>query len=158
MSLRILVTGSRDFPLPLLVGLALAQVGRAHLADGRQVVVVHGGCPHGYRDDGSRRYSVDMLAQEWAEMHSAAVRAEVYPAEWDRYGRSAGFRRNLAMVALGADLTLAFIANASKGATHCAEAAERAGIPVLRLRVDGPVGVLAPVVGTADSQPGGAHG
>lgn len=41
---------------------------------------------------------------------------------------AAGIYRNNAMVALGADMCLAFIMDASTGATHCSDAAKRAGI------------------------------
>lgn len=48
----------------------------------------------------------------------------------------AGFYRNEAMVAAGADLCLAFIDNGSRGATHCANTAQAAGIPTLIFRTD----------------------
>jgi hypothetical protein len=42
--------------------------------------------------------------------------------------------RNEEMVGLGADLCLAFIVDESRGATHCAWAAERSGIETIRFR------------------------
>jgi hypothetical protein len=47
---------------------------------------------------------------------------------------AAGFYRNEAMVKLGADIVLAFIADNSKGATHCAHFAEQQGLNVLYFR------------------------
>lgn len=118
---RVLVTGSRDWEDRLLVRRALAAAssyGRKH------VVVVHGACPTG----------ADRHAADWAEEYSELldISAEAHPADWKRYGRLAGPRRNREMVALGADVCLAFIRNDSRGASHTAALAEAAGIPVRR--------------------------
>ena len=138
---RILVTGSRDWSDGLAVAAALGDAvpGRA-----RDVVVVHGMCDPRRPGTGQvvpwaeaenlpledqlRLASADWLADRWAVMHGAGH--ERHPADWDRHGRAAGPRRNAAMTALGASVCLAFICDGSRGATHCAEAARRAGIPV----------------------------
>lgn len=39
---------------------------------------------------------VDRLAYEWAKRNNIPV--DEYPADWDRYGKSAGMRRNREMV------------------------------------------------------------
>jgi hypothetical protein len=120
---RILITGSRtwddrDFIWNVLDTL-LAELG--------DVTVVHGACGKG----------ADLIAQGWVRHKmvtdpAARVRAERHPADWQQYGRAAGFRRNAEMIALGADLVLAFIRDNSRGATGCADLAERAGIETRR--------------------------
>lgn len=113
---RVLVTGSRAWGGHAIIYAALD----ALLAENPDMVVVHGACAQG----------ADALADRWAVRNWVSV--ERHPAEWRRYGRSAGFRRNADMVALGADVCLAFIRAGSSGATHTADLAEKAGIPVRR--------------------------
>jgi hypothetical protein len=119
---RILVTGSRDWDdvgrLSFHLGLAAGQ----GLAVGRPVTVVHGACPRG----------ADRLADRVARAYPG-ITVEPHPADWEHYGRGAGFRRNHDMVVLGADVCLAFIKDNSRGASHCAALAEQAGIHVRRV-------------------------
>ena len=117
---RLLITGSRDWEDEESVRFEIA--GMAMLHPG--LVIVHGACGSG----------ADMFAARAAA--DIGIRQEPHPARW-RVGRqldrSAGFRRNAEMVALGADACIAWIKDGSRGATHCADLAEKAGIPVLRL-------------------------
>jgi hypothetical protein len=111
-----------------VVWAALNDVRAELLPAGRPLVVVHGACPRG----------ADAHAAQWAAVagqFTTSVQAEAHPADWRPGGtldRGAGFRRNTAMVALGADACLAFIKDGSRGASHTARLAEQAGIPVRR--------------------------
>ena len=53
-----------------------------------------------------------------------------HPADWDKHGKAAGMIRNREMVALGADICLAFPIGRSPGTRACIREAQRAGIPV----------------------------
>lgn len=125
---RVLVTGSRSWPAPDVVWSALNDAHHEAHAAGRPLVVVHGACPRG----------ADAHAADWAAVarqFTTTVAEERHPADWRPGGtlnRGAGYRRNTAMVQLGADVCLAFIHNGSRGATHTARIAEAAGIPVRR--------------------------
>ena len=87
--------------------------------DKSSVTVVHGDAP-----------GADTLAGQIAVLFGFKV--EAYPADWNKYGKKAGFIRNSEMINLGADICLAFIRAESRGATMCADLAEKAGIPVKR--------------------------
>lgn len=117
---RLLVTGSRDWTGGVI--LDVLNLAPAY-ADGRRLVIVHGGCKTG----------ADAFADLWAR--TMGVKTEVHPANWRPngvYNPQAGLLRNREMVELGADQCLAFIKNGSRGATHCAGLAEEAGIPTVR--------------------------
>jgi len=134
---RILVTGSRDWQDTDVVRGVLASAVYQNVP----AVIVHGACPSG----------PDAIASWWIRQHRIiGLTEETHRAEWRPAGqldRSAGFRRNAHMVGLGADICLAFIRRCTKascsrpqphgshGTTHCADLAEKAGIPVRRWTV-----------------------
>lgn len=125
---RILITGSRDWQdenrLRRAIIDAVTRVceERGEYGPTDWVTIVHGACPKG----------ADRMADDLAELCNWNV--ERHPANWNRYRSAAGFIRNQEMVDLGADICLAFIHKQSRGATHCYEAARKAGIEVERYR------------------------
>lgn len=144
---RVLVTGSRAWADEQTIRDAIAAVVSA--CGPENVVIVHGACPSG------ADAIADRIATAWAGLH-----IERHPAEWDQctpncpetpthrrrklqgdtdhpgqldsYCPGAGPRRNTKMVTLGAGICLAFIISGSRGASHTANVAERAGIPTRR--------------------------
>lgn len=121
--MRILITGSRNWSdYALLKGAIEEQISFA-FRDREHCVVVHGGAR------GADKMATDVVRPlSWVDL-------EVHPAQWRPYGiynPQAGLIRNREMVELGADVCLAFIKNGSRGATHCADLAEAAGIPTKR--------------------------
>lgn len=112
---RVLLTGSRDWPEPRFIEHVL----EALWTRLGPFVLVHGDAR-----------GADRIGADYQDMKGRP--SEAHPADWDRYGKRAGFIRNAEMVALGADLCLAFIHNESRGATMCADLAEKNGIKVRR--------------------------
>lgn len=116
---RILITGSRTWTNMQVMRNELVRAYR-ELNDGGPMILVHGGAAG----------ADTMAGQIW---QSARLPVEVHEAQWKTNGvffSGAGRYRNQKMVDLGADLCLAFIKNNSRGASHCAQLAEDAGIPV----------------------------
>jgi YspA, cpYpsA-related SLOG family len=113
---RLLVTGSRTWADELAIEHALAQILDRH-PEG--VLLVHGNCSCG----------ADAIAAAYAA-RTPGYLAEAHPADWQRYGRAAGHRRNAEMIALGADGCVVFLRAASPGTTATMQAARAAGIPV----------------------------
>jgi hypothetical protein len=113
--MRVLVTGSRDWPESQRHRIANAF---DYYAPGAGHTLVSGACPTG----------ADRMAEEIAEARGWEV--ERHPADWDQHGKRAGFVRNSEMVRLGADFCVAFIKDASRGATMTRTLAQHAGIPV----------------------------
>jgi len=121
-SYRILVTGSRDWINEAGMASSLKAAANNNVY-GFPVVLVHGTAR------GADRMAA-AIAHQWG------WKVEAHPAQWENYGKRAGFVRNAEMVKLGADICVAFIRNNSKGATMCAEIAEKANIPTVRVYVN----------------------
>jgi hypothetical protein len=124
MSSRILITGSRTWNDRDLIAYQIGRFVGWEEAEGGEVTIVHGACPTG----------ADRIADEIARR--AGLTIERHPAEWDRYGKRAGFIRNDEMVKLGAGVVLAFIKNGSRGASMCADLAEANRLSVYRFVVN----------------------
>lgn len=125
--MRVLVTGSRDWPSRFAVYTALEEIA-LQLIPGEVLTVVHGDCPRG----------ADWFARSWCE-HRAdryPIVHEPHPADWKTHGKKAGFLRNAEMVKLGADVCLAFIKGNSRGASMTKDLAEKAGITTIAERMD----------------------
>jgi hypothetical protein len=119
--MRILITGSRDWTNHAAMQRALMDVvAGQHHPDG--ITIVHGGAR-----------GADQMAGKYGEQMGANI--ELHPADWDKFGRGAGFRRNAEMVEEGADVCLAFFANGAtnRGTLHCSTLAARSGIPVIEV-------------------------
>ena len=119
---RILATGSREWAAEGTLRQVLINAA-AQRPEGTGLLIVHGACPRG----------ADAMADQWARDYGFP--AERHPADWDGYGKPAGFIRNAEMAALGADLCLAFYwpGAGNKGTDHCARCADSAGIRVRRI-------------------------
>ncbi len=117
--MRWLVCGGRDYPdeKTLFATLTLLVVDR-----GWPSVVIEG-----------EARGADTMAREWAEHFMIPV--EKYPADWERYGRAAGFIRNRQMLSDGKpDLVVAFYdkpREESKGTADMVKQARAAGVETI---------------------------
>ena len=108
---RVIVCGGRDFADRAAVYRALD-----HLHSLRSVVeLIQGGAP-----------GADRLAAEWAA--ERLVKATEVRADWNRYGPSAGPKRNRKMLELKPDGVVAF--PGGRGTMDMISAATEAGVPV----------------------------
>ena len=124
---RILVTGSRDWTEETTIEHAIKTelaVAAALDPPPSRVVLIHGAGQGRNRAPGADTIA-DRIAARWQ------ISREAYPANWKRYGRGAGPRRNQGMVDLGAQVCLAFPLGESTGTRGTMHKAERAGIPVV---------------------------
>ena len=69
----------------------------------------------------------DRFGEDWAE--ESNVPCERFPADWDRYGKSAGYRRNEQM-ADSAEALIALWDARSRGTMHMIDIAKRKGLRI----------------------------
>lgn len=105
--MKILICGSRDISDPAVLVRAIEQSGI------RPTSIISGG---------SR--GVDRLAGEYAQ--SRGIEFTEYLADWDRYGKRAGFMRNYIMVG-AADAVIAVWDGKSSGTKHAIDTAISSG-------------------------------
>ena len=112
---RVLVTGSRDWTSRMTIKRAMIEVWEAAMRPD-DIVLISGANPKG----------ADHIAEQCAI--DCGWKVERHPAQWDKWGKAAGPRRNNEMVESGVDVCIAFIKDNSRGATNCSQTAMRAGV------------------------------
>jgi hypothetical protein len=75
----------------------------------------------------------DELGYRWAWKH--AVKHQLFRAAWERFGKSAGVRRNHQMAQAG-DMLVAFWDGQSRGTAHMISCMQQLGKPVVVVKVD----------------------
>ena len=77
----------------------------------------------------------DQLGYRWAWKH--AIKHQLFRADWERFGKSAGVRRNYQMAQAG-DVLIAFWDGQSPGTRHMIMCMQQLGKPVVVIRTDVP--------------------
>jgi SLOG family YspA-like protein len=108
--MRVIIAGSRDITLSFDCVWDVVQ------ASGFDVTSVVCGLARG----------VDMSGRMWAK--TVGITVQEYPADWGKFGKSAGYRRNVQM-AENADALIA-VTNGSKGTGHMIDIARSKGLLV----------------------------
>jgi hypothetical protein len=143
--MRLLISGSRMWDDVSAVHARLDAIAEECRANRQTLTVVHGAAK-----------GVDTIACGWVrdrQRHGWPVSEDPHPADWNAdctdeckpghrrahrngvttYCPAEGQYRNASMVQLGADRCVAFIRDGSTGASGCADLAEAAGIPTVRV-------------------------
>lgn len=108
-TVRLAIVGGRDFQNYELMKAKLAELRKST----NIIQVVSGGAR-----------GADSLGERWADENGIPKR--IFPAQWDKYGKSAGFRRNKDIVA-NCDVVAAFWDGESRGTAHTISLARETG-------------------------------
>lgn len=111
--MRLLITGSREYTNRERIWFYMSAM---FARSGYILVVVHGDCPRG----------ADRLVDQWCAFYQ--VEPERYPADWDTFGKRAGYVRNGTMAKSGGDYWLAFWVKGNRGTKDARDQYSDAGI------------------------------
>lgn len=108
--MKLIIAGGRDFGDYNALSVAVKTI-QADIPEDEDIAIVSG-----------TARGADRLGEQFAELND--IRVVKYPANWDYYGKSAGFRRNEEM-ARNATHLLAFWDGTSRGTEHMINTAKR---------------------------------
>ena len=115
---KVVIAGGRDFnDFDYLYESVATILKEFHWYNWKHEVVIISGTARG----------ADKLGEKFA--HTAGIEVEKYPANWDKHGKSAGYKRNLEM-AEASDVLIAFWDGKSKGTKHMIDIALAKGLEV----------------------------
>lgn len=101
---RLVIFGSREFSDYPMLERKLDSLLSKKIAEGYEIIVISGAAR-----------GADSLGEKYAKSRGYAI--ERYPANWNKYGKSAGYRRNETMAQMS-DAGVGFWNGISKGTGH----------------------------------------
>jgi len=110
--MKVIIAGGRDFNNYELLKVRCDNI----LSKQNEIIIVSGGAK-----------GADSLGERYANDKGYSL--EIYPAEWDKYGKSAGYKRNVLM-SENADSLIAFWDGKSRGTKHMIDIATKNGLNV----------------------------
>lgn len=122
--MRVLVTGGRNYQNRRKVFEKLALMHEEQPI----TLIIHGACCE--KEDKTQLRGADRWAQEWAQLNEVAYLG--VPAEWMKFGESAGPRRNADMGAMKPDYVFAF--PGGNGTKNMIDEARLQGIEVRKIK------------------------
>lgn len=114
--MKIIVAGSRDFSDYSLLCSTLDTI----VPYNDEVEIVSGTAK-----------GADSLGEQYAKQHNLPITR--FPADWNQYGKSAGYRRNVQMAEY-ADFLVAFWDGESKGTQHMINIAKSHKLPIVVIK------------------------
>lgn len=111
--MKTIIAGSREFPNVFMPSILYSAISEC----GWEVTTIVSGTARG----------VDRLGEIYAE--AANIPCERYPAQWNKYGKSAGYKRNVQMTE-NAEALIAIWDGKSKGTKHMIDIAKSKGLQV----------------------------
>lgn len=108
---RVIVAGGRSFNNYKLLEKKLDYF----FSNKKEVIIISGGAK-----------GADTLGQQYAKLRN--LPCEIYMADWDRFGKSAGYRRNEQMAEI-ADAAVVFWDGKSRGSQHMIDLAKKKDLP-----------------------------
>lgn len=122
--LKLLICGSRTFSDYALLETTVNSFLSSKAVENQNVEIVSGHCR-----------GADQLGEQYADAH--CIKVTSFPADWEKYGRSSGIKRNLQMLDYikdGECAVIAFMSEDSKGTRFTAEKAQKMGIETVVVR------------------------
>ena len=115
--MKILICGGRDYKDQKTVDKAMDHAVRHINPDDITVISGHA-------------RGADQIGEAWAKSRDLSL--DLYPAKWETYGKSAGFKRNIQMLDTKPDMVVAF--PGGKGTAHTVRNAKERGIDVMEVQ------------------------
>jgi hypothetical protein len=112
---KVIVAGSREFNDYNLLKSKLDYYLSRKVAEGDKIIIISG-----------TANGADKMGERYAKEKGYYI--EQHPADWNSFGKSAGYRRNLEMANV-ADALVAFWDGVSNGTKHMINIAEAKGLP-----------------------------